>query len=139
MPGDTQGTVKITQSFQIVLCLHSYLTILKTSEIYLKMSAEKNLDLICARKIKMEHAVNRRKIRKSSNYTLVSLILSCTVLKNGQTHFKNFVVWIWQEISQDFLSMFGHFSTLSMKGFNQIFYLSRGTHWSKVLHRQGSS
>ena len=52
MPGDTQGTVKITQSFQIVLCLHSYLTILKTSEIYLKMSAEKNLDLICARKKK---------------------------------------------------------------------------------------
>ena len=39
------------------------------------------------------------------------LILSCIMLKSGQTNFKNFQMFR----RQDFLSMFDHFSTLCMK------------------------
>ena len=38
--------------------------------------------------------------------------LSYIMLKNGQTYFKNLAVFT----PQDFQSMFGHFSTLGMKG-----------------------
>ena len=40
-----------------------------------------------------------------------TLTLSCTMLKNGQTYFKNLAVWT----RQDFYSMLGHFLTLYMK------------------------
>ena len=49
------------------------------------------------------------------------LTLSCIMLHNGQTYFKNLAWWT----PQDFKSMFGHFTTLYMKGlthFNPMFY-----------------
>ena len=40
------------------------------------------------------------------------------MLKNGQTHDKNLAVFIPQDIK----SMFGHFSTLYMKGLKMLLY-----------------
>ena len=37
-------------------------------------------------------------------------------LKNGQTHFKNLTLWT----TQNFQSMFGHFSTPRMKGLKTL-------------------
>ena len=42
----------------------------------------------------------------------ISLIVSFKILKNGQTCFKDLAV----RASEDFKNMFGHFSTLCMKG-----------------------
>ena len=42
----------------------------------------------------------------------LNLTLSCIILENDQTYFKNIVVFT----TQVFLSMFGHFSILYMKG-----------------------
>ena len=40
------------------------------------------------------------------------LTLPCIMLKNGQTYFKNLAVFK----TKDFKNMFGHFSTLCIKG-----------------------
>ena len=42
----------------------------------------------------------------------IPLTLSCIILQNGQTFFKNLAVWT----PQDFWSMFGHFTTLCVEG-----------------------
>ena len=50
--------------------------------------------------------------RGVAHYVISHLTLSCLMLKNDQTYFKN-----WGEVSpQDFYSMFGHFSKSWMKG-----------------------
>ena len=52
--------------------------------------------------------------RGVAHYVISHLTLSCLMLKNDQTYFKN-----WGEVSpQDFYSMFGHFSKSWMKGLN---------------------
>ena len=48
-------------------------------------------------------------------YPLI-LTFSRMTLKNGQTHFKNLSLWT----TQNFQSMFGHFSTPRMKGLKTL-------------------
>ena len=59
-----------------------------------------------------------------ASFLIILLTLSCMMLKNGQTYFKNLVVFT----PQDFKSMFEHFSTSCMKGlkgYNFKKYLTR--------------
>ena len=55
------------------------------------------------------HSASRKPIKKE--LLLACLTLSGVILKNDQTYFKNLTLWTLE----DFESMFGHFSTLSIK------------------------
>ena len=52
----------------------------------------------------------RKNVREKA--TKCSLTLSCIMLQNSQTYFKNLAVFT----PQDFKSMFDHFTTLCTKG-----------------------
>ena len=54
------------------------------------------------------------------------------MLKNGQAYFKNTAV----ETSQEFKSIFGHFSTLYMKVLNYYFFLGGGGEFKLLFERK---
>ena len=53
---------------------------------------------------------------------MILFVLFYIMLKNGQAYFKNTAV----ETSQDFKSIFGHFSTLYMKVLNYYYFFFGG-------------
>ena len=81
----------------------------------LKKSLMENF-IFCAAWLSFKHQNIIAKSNQSKAHNIeISLILSFKTLKNGQTYFKDLAV----RASEDFKNMFGHFSTLCMKGLNE--------------------